>query len=78
MLVSLWRKENTCTLLVGMQIGAATVENSMEVSQKVKNRTTVLPRNFNPGYISKKKEKLTPKDTCTPMFIPALFTTAKI
>ena len=50
----------------------------MEVSQKLKNRTTVRPRNFNPGYISKKKEKLTPKDTCTPMFIPALFTTAKI
>ena len=29
------------TLLVGMQIDAATVENTMEVSQKTKNRTTV-------------------------------------
>ena len=29
------------TLLVGMQIGVATVENSMEVSQKTKNRTTI-------------------------------------
>ena len=41
MLVQIWRKENTVTLLVGMQIGAATVENSMEVSQKTKNRTTI-------------------------------------
>ena len=31
------RKEGPCALLVGMQIGAATVENSMEVSQKIKN-----------------------------------------
>ena len=54
MLVSLWRKENTCTLLVGMQIGAATVENSMEVSQKVKNRTTIGSSNPTPGHISGK------------------------
>ena len=30
-------------LLVGMQIGAATVENSMEFPQNVKNRTTYDP-----------------------------------
>ena len=29
------------TWLVGMQIGAATVENSMEASQKTKNRTII-------------------------------------
>ena len=29
------------TLLVGMQIGAATPENSVEVPQKVKYRTTL-------------------------------------
>ena len=32
--VLMWRKENPYTLLVGMQIGAATMENSMEVLQK--------------------------------------------
>ena len=37
MLVRLWRKWNPSTLLVGMQIGAATVENSMEFPQKTKN-----------------------------------------
>ena len=30
------RKGNSPTLLVGMQIGAATMENSMQVSQKIK------------------------------------------
>ena len=36
MLARKWRKGNPHTLLVGMQIGAAIVENSMKVSQKVK------------------------------------------
>ena len=35
-LVKMWRKGNPCALLVGMQIGAATVENSMEFPQKIK------------------------------------------
>ena len=33
------RKGNPSTLLVGMQTGAATVENSMEFPQKTKNGT---------------------------------------
>ena len=35
----IWRKGNPSTLLVGMQTGAATVENSMEFPQKTKNGT---------------------------------------
>jgi len=35
------KKEPPLILLVGMQTGAATVENSMEVPQKVKNGTTL-------------------------------------
>ena len=34
-------KGNPHILLVGMQIGTATVENSMKVSQKAKNKTTI-------------------------------------
>ena len=34
-------KGNPLTLLVGMQAGAATLENSMEVPQKVENRVTL-------------------------------------
>ena len=35
----MWRKGNPSALLVGMQTGAATVENTMEVPQKTKNGT---------------------------------------
>ena len=31
----MWRKGNPCVLLVGMEIGAGTVESSMEVPQKL-------------------------------------------
>lgn len=37
MLARMWRKANSLTLLVGMQTGVATLDNSMEVPQKVKN-----------------------------------------
>ena len=33
------RKGNPCTLLVGILIGTATTENSVEVPQKTKTRT---------------------------------------
>ena len=33
----MWRKGNPFALLVGMQVGTATVESSMEISQKIKN-----------------------------------------
>ena len=39
MLEGVWRKGSPPTLVVG--IGAATVENSMEVPQKTKNRITI-------------------------------------
>ena len=35
----LWRKGNPSALLVGMQTGATTVENSTELPQKTKNGT---------------------------------------
>ena len=41
MLEWMWRKQNLLALMVGMQAGAATVENSMEVPQEVKNRATL-------------------------------------
>ena len=44
-------------LLVGIQTGAAALENSVEVPQKIKNRTTLQPsnsttRNLSKGYSS--------------------------
>ena len=37
----MWRKEDPCTLLVGLQTGAATMKNNVEVSQEIKNRSTI-------------------------------------
>ena len=55
MLARMQRKRISFALLVGMQAGAATLENSMEVPQKIKNRTTLGPskcttRHLSTGY----------------------------
>ena len=50
-LARLWRKGNPSALLVGMQTGAATVENSMEFPQKPKNGTGFWPGNSTAGVI---------------------------
>ena len=44
---------NTFALLVGMQTGAATLGNSLEVPQKIKNRATLWPSNCTTRYLSK-------------------------
>ena len=41
MLERMWKKGNPLTQLVGMQVGTATLENNVEVPQKVKNRATL-------------------------------------
>ena len=53
MLARIWRKRNTFALLVRMQTAATTLENSMEVIQNIKNRTTLYPRNCTTRYLSK-------------------------
>ena len=40
MMERMWREGNSPTLLVGMQAGAASMENSMEVPQKTKKEIT--------------------------------------
>ena len=75
MLDRLWRKGNIPTLLVGMYVGAATMENSVEVPQKTKNRITYDPAIPLLGLYSDKT--IIQQDICTSMFIAALFTIAK-
>jgi len=41
MLERVWRKESPLMVLIGMQIGAATIENCMEFPQKTKNRVAI-------------------------------------
>ena len=79
MMARMWRKRNPPKLLVGMEIGAATMENSMKFSEKeTKNKTTVKTCKFHSNKFEKKKKKnLVQKDTCIPMFIAALFIVVK-
>uniref|UniRef100_A0A8I3N677 Uncharacterized protein n=2 Tax=Canis lupus familiaris TaxID=9615 RepID=A0A8I3N677_CANLF len=73
------KKEHSYTMGWGeMQASAATVENSLEFLQKVKNKTTLQSSNHTTWYFSKNTETLIQRDTCTPMFIAALFTIAKL
>ena len=44
----MWSKRNPLELLVGMQTGAAILENRMEVPQRIKNKTTVSPTGYLP------------------------------
>ena len=75
MLERVWRKRNPPTLLLGMSVGTATMENSMRFLKKLK-----IELSYDPGIplLGTYPEKtLFGKDTCTPMFIAALFTIAK-
>ena len=70
-------KGNPSILLVGMQTGEATVENSMEFPQKTKNGIAFDPAI--PLLVLYPKNPETPiqKNLCIPMFIAAQFTIAK-
>ena len=61
----MWRKGNPCALLVGMQIGEATVENTMEFPQKTKNGIAFDPAIPLLGLYPKSPETLS-KRTCAP------------
>ena len=75
MLERVWRKGNPLTLLVGMQTSTATMENSVEIPLK----TIELPYNpATPLLGIHTEETRIERDTCTPMFIAALLTIARI
>ena len=77
MLERMRRKVNPSTLLVGMQTGAATVENTMEFPQKTKMELPFNPAILLLGLYPKNPETPIQKNLCTPMFIAAQFTVAK-
>ena len=57
----MWRKGNPQTLFVGMWIGAATMENSMEIPQKIKNGTSIWSSYFTSGYLFEEYENINSK-----------------
>ena len=62
----MWRKETPCALFVGMKIGAATVENSMEFPQNIKIELTYDTTIPLLGTYLKKMKTPTQKDIFTP------------
>ena len=75
MLERVWRKGNRLTLLVGMQSSTPAMENIVEISLKTGNRTAIWPSNPTSGHIHRGTRS--ERDTCTLMFITALFIIAR-
>ena len=76
MLKRVCRKGNPFTLLVGMQTSTATMENSVEIPEK--KLEIELP--YDPAIPLlgiHTEETRRERDTCTPMFIAALFIIAR-
>jgi hypothetical protein len=74
----MWGKRDTRALLVGMQASATTLENNIRL---LKNLNIDLP--YDPaipvlGIYPKECNIGYSRGTCTPMFIGALFTIAKL
>ena len=60
-----------------MQTDAATVEQSMEIPQNIKNTTTIWSSYSILGIYPKNTKTQMQRDIHTPMFIAALFTISK-
>ena len=79
MLERVWRKGNPLTLLVGMQTSTAAMDNSVDISLKKKKKLEIeLPYDSAIPLLGiHTKETRSERDTCTPVFIAALFTIAR-
>ena len=75
MLERVWRKGNPLTLLVGAQTSTATMENSVEIFKKLEIELPYDPAIPLLGIHT--EETRIERDTCTPMFIAALFIIAR-
>ena len=78
MLARMQRKRISFALLVGMQTGAAALENSVEVPQKLKIELPYDPAIALLGIYPRDIGVLMHRGTCTPIFIAALSTIAKL
>jgi hypothetical protein len=76
MLARLWRKRNTSTLLVGLQAFTTTLEINLAVPPIIGHSTTRGSTNTFLGHIPR-NIPTGKKDTCSTMFIAALFIIAR-
>ena len=58
----MWRKGNLFVLLMGIQIGANTVESTIEIPQNIKNGSAFLPCDPTSGNISKETQNTNLKE----------------
>ena len=65
-------------LLVGLQTGAATLENSMEIPQKIKNRTTLQPSNCTTRYLCKEYKNADSKGHMHPIVYSSAINNSQI
>ena len=75
MVERVWRKGNPLTLLLGMQTSTATMENSVEIPLKLEIELPYDPAI--PLLGIRTEETRIERDTCTPVFITALFIITK-
>ena len=71
----MWRKGNISALLAGMLTDTATMEDSMEIPLKTRNKATYDPATPLLGIYP--EETKTEKDTCIQLFTATLFTIAR-
>ena len=62
----MWRKGNPHTLLVRLQIGAANMEDSMKIPQKIKNGTALWTSNSTSGDLSEETQNTNSKEYMHP------------
>ena len=77
MLARMWKKGNSCTVLVGKYTGRAIKENSMKFPLKKKKYYMDLVISLL-GIYTKELESVSRRDICSPVFTAALFTVAKM
>ena len=69
----MWRKGSIHTLLMEIKVGKTTMENSIEVSLKIKIELLCNLAILFLGIYPKRMKTLIGKEICTRMFISALF-----
>ena len=72
MLVKMWCNGNSPSLLMGMQNGTATLEDSLAVSYKTKHTLTICFTNYTFWYLLKRFENLCPHKNL-PMYVYSRF-----
>jgi hypothetical protein len=77
MLARMWSNQNTPPLLVEAQLCTTTLEINLAVSKKIKKSSTSRLSYTTPGYIYPKDAPPYHKNTCSTMFIAALFVIAR-